>query len=105
MDRGGGMRYESNPKHRQPWQRGRRGSLCPETVGLKAARRLLSDSEPVGDKRYAVHEGRAYCAQEHEADAWHGYPVGWREVPESLRRAWLAQGRLRKQDVRKHWDG
>ena len=103
MDRGVGMRYESNPKHRQPWQRGRRGSLCPETVGLKAARGLLSASEPVGDKRYAVHEGRAYCAQEHGAGAWHGYPVGWREVPESLRRMWLAQGCLRKQDVRKHW--
>ena len=98
------MRYESNPKHKQPWQRGRSGSLCPETVGLGTARRLLSDSEPVGDKRYAVHEGRAYCAQEHRADAWHGYPVGWREVPESLHRTWLAQGRLRKQDVRKHWD-
>lgn len=98
------MRYESNPKHKQPWQRGRSGSLCPETVDLETARRLLSDSEPVDGKRYAVHEGRAYCAQEHRADAWHGYPVGWREVPESLRRMWLAQGRLRKQDMRKHWD-
>ena len=98
------MRYEGNPKHKQPWQRGRSGSPCPETVGLETARRLLSDSEESDGKRYAVHEGRAYCAQEHGADAWHGYPVGWREVPESLRRMWLAQGRLRKQDVRKHWD-
>lgn len=98
------MRYESNPKHKQPWQRGRSGSLCPETVDLETARRLLSDSEPIGDKRYAVHEGRAYCAQRHGADAWHGYPVGWVEVHESLRRMWLAQGRLRKQDVKKHWD-
>ena len=98
------MRYESNPKHKQPWQRGCSGSLCPETVDLKTARRLLSDSEPVDGKRYAVHEGRAYCAQKHGADTWHGYPVGWREVPESLRRTWLGQGRLRRRDVRKHWD-
>ena len=99
------MRYESNPKHKQPWQRGRSGSLCPETVDLETARRLLSDSEPVGDKRYAVHEGKAYCAQEHRADAWHGYPVGWREVPESLRRTWRRQGRVRRRDIEKHWDG
>ena len=98
------MRYESNPKHKQPWQRGRSGSLCPETVDLETARRLLSDSVPVDGKRYAVHEGRAYCAQKHGADTWHGYPVGWREVPESLRRTWLREERLRRRDVRKHWD-
>ena len=99
------MRYESNPKHKQPWQRGRRGSLCPETVDLETARRLLSDSELVGNKRYAVHEGRAYCAQKHGADAWHGYPVGWVEVPGILRRKWREDGRLQRGDMRKHWDG
>ena len=98
------MRYEGNPKHKQPWQRGRSGSPCPETVGLETARRLLSDSEESDGKRYAVHEGRAYCAQEHGADVWHGYPVGWRKVPENLRRIWLEQGRMRKRDVKKHWD-
>ena len=99
------MRYEGNPKHKQPWQRGRRGSLCPRDMSQTTAQALLLASEPAGDRRYAVHEGRAYCAHNHDRgnDSWHGYPVGWKEVPESLRRAWLAQGRLRKQDVRKHW--
>ena len=97
------MRYERNYKHKQPWQRGRRGSLCPADMDLATAGKLLQDSETVDGKRYAVHEGRAYCAQEHGADVWHGYPVGWAEVPESLRRPSIGQGRLRRQDVRKHW--
>ena len=98
------MRYESNPKHKIPWQTGRRGSQCPKTVDLETARRLLSESEPEGDKRYTVHEGRAYCAQRHGADTWHGHPVGWEEVPEKLRRKWLDDGRLQRGDIKKHWD-
>ena len=99
------MRYECSRKHKQPWQRGRRGSLCPESIDLATARVLLSGSEPVGNKRYATHEGKAYCAQEHGADVWHGYPVGWVDVPESLRRTWLKQMRLKRRDVKKHWNG
>ena len=29
-------------------------------------------------------EGRAYRAQEHLPNRWHGYPVGWGEVPPKL---------------------
>ena len=43
---------------------------------------LLNASETDGAKRYAVHEGKAYCAQEDGRGAWHGYPVGWVDVPE-----------------------
>ena len=43
------MRYESNPKHKQPWQSGRRGSLCPESMDMGTVRELLSGSEAVGD--------------------------------------------------------
>ena len=99
------MRYECNPKHKQPWQHGCRGSLCPGDMGLATAQELLSDSEPAGRKRYAVHGGRAYCAQEHGANVWHGYPVGWVEVPKSLRSTWIAQGLLRKRDEKTYWNG
>lgn len=78
------MRYESNPKHGEPWQQGARGTLCPKEIDQATARRLLMESELEGSKRYAVHEGRAYCAQQHGEDVWHGYPVGWRKVPEKL---------------------
>ena len=42
-------------------------------------------SEQVGRERFVFHEGKAYCAKEHRADVWHGYPVGWIEVPAELR--------------------
>ena len=54
------MRYESNPKHSDPWQRGRRGALCPRSVTPEVAERLLRDSELVEGKRYAVFEGQAF---------------------------------------------
>ena len=68
------MRYESNPKHSDPWQRGRRGTLCPPDV-RPLAQQLLDASVEVGSKRYATHNGVAYCAQGNRSDVWHGYPV------------------------------
>ena len=97
------MRYESNRKHKEPWQPGRRGTLCPRDVDQELAERLLADSEREGGKRYATHEGRAYCAQQHEADVWHGYPVGWREVPAKLRLAWQKEKRVRRKDIKRYW--
>ena len=98
------MRYESNPKHGEPWQQGARGTLCPKEIDQATARRLLMESELDGSKRYAVHEGRAYCAQQHGEDVWHGYPVGWRKVPEKLRLRWQKEGRVDKRDRDQYWD-
>lgn len=97
------MRYQSNPKHKEPWQRGRRGTLCPDDVDRTIARQLLEGSELQGGKRYAVHGGRAYCAQDNGADVWHGYPVGWVDVPEPLRRRWLREGRVQRREIKRHW--
>jgi len=96
------MEYEGNPKHKEPWQRGRQGSPCPQDVDPNA---LLDESEQAGDKRYATDGERVFCAQEHGSDLWHGYPVGWREIPESLRRQWLSEGKVKRASIRKHWDG
>ena len=96
------IRYESNRKHSEPWQRGRRGSLCPKEV-RESALELLKNSELDGDKRYAVHQGRAYCARQHSEDAWHGYPVGWVEVPEYIRRKSLRHGQVSRRDIRSNW--
>ena len=98
------MRYECNPKHKLPWQRGRKGTLCPRHVDQATAQQLLDGSEAAENNRYAVYEGRAYRAQQHALDAWHGYPVGWVEVPAKLRLKWLAEGRVQKKNVREHWD-
>lgn len=98
------MRYESNPKHSDPWQPGRRGAQCPKGVSSKVAECLLQNSELAGRKRYAVFEGQAFCAREHAEGAWHGYPVGWVQVPYAIRRRWLAAGALQKHDMRRNWN-
>jgi hypothetical protein len=59
------MVYESNPKHRDPWQIDKKGSLCEAEVRPLASQ-LLEESVLWEGKRYAVHDGKAYCAQEHE---------------------------------------
>ena len=98
------MRYESSPKDKEPWQRGRRGVLCPKEIDTELAQQLLADSELADDVRYAVHDGRAYCARQHGQDVWNGYPVGWIRVPERLRRGWMNARRIRHRDIRQHWD-
>jgi hypothetical protein len=99
------VKYEPNPKHKEPWQRGLRGSLCPQGADGAA---LLRDSvpDPGGSgKRYATDGVRAYCGHEHNATTgtWHGFPVEWREVPEKLWREWIKAGRLAKRDLKEHW--
>jgi len=95
--------YESNPKHSDPWQIGKRGSLCePEARPLAAT--LLLESVLWEGKRYAIHQGKAYCAQEHEPNRWHGYPVGWLEVPSKLTLQWIREQRLSKRERKKYWE-
>src|SRR5262245_11553222 len=67
------LEYESNPKHKEPWQPGRKGSLCPPETRDMAVQ-LLLESELVGTRRYAVYAAKAYCAMQHADDVWHGYP-------------------------------
>lgn len=98
------MRYESNNKHSEPWQPGRKGTLCPRSIDKKQAAELLAKSEAVGKKRYAVLDGHAYCAQQHILGVWHGYPVGWVKVPEILRRKWQHERLVSRSDIRRHWD-
>ena len=97
------MEYKSNQKHSEPWQRGRRGSLCPKEVRGIAAE-LLDGSELVETRRYAIHDGKAYCAQEDRPGIWHGYPVGWKEVPHQLRLRWRRQRLVSNRDIKKNRD-
>ena len=98
------MRYEPNPKHKEPWQPGRKGSLCPSDLDETGRDQLLADSVRHGDKRFATDGERAFEAQEHTAGTWHGYPVGWKEVPENLRRVWVTEGRVKKRSIRRFWE-
>lgn len=98
------MRYEGNPKHKEPWQPGRRGSLCPKELSQAQVEALLRESELEGDKRYAIWNELPFVAQQHGSDAWHGYPIAWSEVPEALRRRWRATGKVRRSSIRRFWD-
>ena len=66
---------------------------------------MLAGSVAVGARRYAVRQGVAYRAQEHSRGVWHGHPVGWRQVCESLRRRWIRERRVCRRDVGRHWEG
>jgi len=95
--------YEPNPKHKEPWQRGARGSLCPkgvDSVALLAA----SVADPLHPgKRYATDGERAYCGQEHLTGRWHGYPVQWKEVPAAIRRILVDKYQVSRRDLREYW--
>jgi hypothetical protein len=97
------LNYESNPKHKEPWQPGKKGSLCAAAVRPLASNLLLTSVLWEDDKRYAVHDGRAYCAQEHLSNRWHGYPIGWRDVPPKLRMRFLKEGRMKKREIDRFW--
>lgn len=100
---GRALRYEPNPKHKEPWQRGARGSLCPRDADGPALL-VISEVDPNHPgKRYATDGHRAYCGHEHSPDCWHGFPVEWRKVPAELRSAWLADGRVSKRSIRELW--
>ena len=95
--------YEPNPKHKEPWQRGARGSLCPpDAVGPALLAASQVDPKHPG-KRYATDGTRAYCGHEHCADHWHGFPVEWRKVPPSIRDTWLAEGRVKSRSIKECW--
>lgn len=85
------MDYEPNPKHKPIPSPGRRGSICPTGVDSS---RLLTESVLAGQKRYATDGESAFCAQRHdgERDLWHGYPIGWNEVPPPIVHAWVRDG-------------
>ena len=103
-----GLVYESNAKHKAPWQAGRRGSLCPREVTAEQAQKLLSTSIPYGKKRYAVDDqGRPFCAQAHEPGRgrWHGYPVGWKEVPIEVQKTLRQKGLVSTRQLGKFWEG
>jgi hypothetical protein len=98
------LAYEPNPKHKEPWQRGRKGSLCPKNLVIKDTLRLLREESVVcGQARYAIHCGRAFKATSNHQGVWHGWPVGWVEVPEYLRLQWRDEGKLKKRDMNRYW--
>lgn len=97
------LAYVPNPKHKEPWQQGRKGAMCPPWSHA-IAQKLLDNSEPDGKARYATRDGYAFKAYPDGQGGWHGFPVGWNEVPVRIRNNWLKDKVIQRGDVRKHWD-
>jgi hypothetical protein len=95
--------YQPNPKHKEPWQPGRKGSLCPKDLSLLEAARLLKTSLEDGESRWATANGRAFRAKQHAAGKWHGWPVAWGEVPAGLRIQWVREGVVSRKDISRFW--
>ena len=95
--------YGGNPKHQEPWQRGKKGSLCTKET-METAQGLLDASVEDGKRRFATDGERAFEGKEHAPNEWHGFPVGWKEVPETLRHRWQDEGRVRRAHIQKYWD-
>ena len=98
--------YEGNPKHKAPWQPGRKGSLCPADVARARAQELLASSIVEGKKRFAADKGRAFCAHQHDAtrNRSHGYPIGWKDVPATVRQQLMAAGLVTTRDLKRYWE-
>ncbi len=98
---------DANEKHKHPWQRGRRGSMCPANMSPEEAQALLEAGEALPGRvapRWSTDGIKAFVARQHAADRWHGHPVAWKEVPARLTSAWISEGRVKKRDVRRYWD-
>ncbi len=91
--------YRPSPRHKQPWQPGARGTLCPPEVdGPVLFATSVADPARPG-KRYNTDGVHAYCAhpstkQTAAGDTveWHGFPVEWRTVPIAIQRTWVSAG-------------
>jgi hypothetical protein len=100
------MKYEGNTKHKHPWQPGRKGSLCPPDISPEKAQELLEQSIEYRRHRYATFGGKAYAGLPSSSnEVFHGYPIGFREVPPTIRATWIREGKITNRDIRKHWQG
>lgn len=79
--------------------------MCPRDIAPSMARAMLRRAlrSPNGRRLYATDGGRAYCGAEHAPGEYHGFPVGWREVPPTITSAWVDQGLIKRRDVRRYW--
>jgi len=77
--------------------------LCQRSF-VMATRQGMSFQPRIFEVIHAFYAGKAYCAQEHCPDCWHGYPVGWKEVPPALRQQWTKAGLVKRRDIQQYWE-
>lgn len=95
--------YERNPKHKSwlhPFDPD--ATLCPKW-SHEIAQALLDESLPAESEepRFATRNGMAFAARTHRHGQWHGYPVPWSQVPESVREIMVASGKVTRRQIKK----
>ena len=103
-------RFLGNPKLASPYpveplrprlQRMTLGEIRRYATSYWRIAARIRPAERDGTRRMAR---RAFCAYAHDAEKCHGFPVGWKEVPEQLRRDWRVTGVVKHADVRRFWE-
>jgi len=115
--------YRGSPKHKNRPSHGPKGTLCPEwthatvQAGLATdpyqhpwpeteASRLFATSATAPDgaeRRYATSRGIAFEAKPSNDGTWHGYPIPWESVPDTIVDQWVANGTIVRRTMKRHW--
>ena len=111
------LRYNGSPKHaRGGWgskypkwthemepanEGGDGGDADKHDWSATLAQKLLEGSILDGKRRYATARNLPFCARSDNHGTWHGYPISWREVPESVKRAMIERGDVTMMDIKR----
>jgi hypothetical protein len=112
------LKYVGIKKHKRWTPGGANGSICPDWTHSASGRhfgasepeqwdrwpqtlaqRLLAGSVAHGNQRYAAARGIAFCGQVTPGGTWHGYPILWRDVPDSVRGEIEAAGQVTSREI------
>jgi hypothetical protein len=77
-------------------------TLCPRW-SHKLAQALLDESlaHPAVAERFCTWDGMAFAARLTGGDVWHGHPAPWSEVPEAVREAMIASGKVTRRQIKR----
>jgi hypothetical protein len=76
--------------------------MCKKET-IAQAQDLLNESVINGKQRFATGGERAFKGAEHSPSQWHGWPVGWKEVPDALRHQWIQEDRVKRASLKRYW--
>ena len=79
--------------------------MCEREITREEAQTLLNESILVGIARYSVRDEKAYRGAEHSPGRWHGWPVGWKEVPPAVFREFRDKGKVSRSAKDRFWHG
>ena len=114
--------YRGSEKHKNRPSIGAKGTLCPEWTHTTSDSRYENDPfkhdwskteahelfdsavpHPGGEeRRYATKNGIAFEAKPTNDGKWHGYPIPWKSVPETIVDRWLGSGDVTNKQIKLH---